>query len=216
MADFRLRIGYAKQGSALWLSHLEVLRAMERMLRRSRLPYAISQGFSPHIKHTNSAALPVGTASTGEYMDVELMSLVNPDQALKSLQAAQLKDMPILSAVYVAKDAPSLQLYFNRATYLIEIEDPQGTLVSELVGRLQEKGKIEVLKKKKFKVYDLSRYVAEAKIASSNNNILSLSLLSRPEGSLRPEVIVNALSEPDEPPRIIALTRTNLEHEELK
>ncbi|WP_417304102.1 DUF2344 domain-containing protein, partial [Ellagibacter isourolithinifaciens] len=45
---FRLRLTFAKQGRLAMLSHLEVARALERTVRRAGLPYAVSQGFSPH------------------------------------------------------------------------------------------------------------------------------------------------------------------------
>ena len=46
---FRLRLTFAKQGRLAMLSHLEVARALERTVRRAGLPYAVSQGFSPHM-----------------------------------------------------------------------------------------------------------------------------------------------------------------------
>ena len=215
MADFRLRIGFAKTGAAVWLSHLEIVRALERCIRRSGLPYAISQGFSPHLKHSFSAALPVGTGSTGEYMDVDIESLIPPEQALCALQAVQTKDLPILSAEYAPKDEPSLQVYFNLASYCIVLDDANGATVSELLKRLAERPEIEVIKKKKPKVYDLTLYVEQAWADDSDPHTLYVSLFSRPEGSLRPEVSLQALTEPERKPRILELTRTALEHREL-
>ena len=57
---FRMRITFAKQGRLALLSHLEVARAIERAVRRAQLPFAVSQGFSPHMKIAFGAALPVG------------------------------------------------------------------------------------------------------------------------------------------------------------
>ena len=66
MADprnFRLRVEFCKQGRLALLSHLEVARALERAVRRAGLPFAISQGFSPHMKIAFGAALPVGVGA---------------------------------------------------------------------------------------------------------------------------------------------------------
>ena len=46
---FRLRMTFCKQGRLAMLSHLEVARALERAVRRAGLPFAVSQGFSPHM-----------------------------------------------------------------------------------------------------------------------------------------------------------------------
>src|SRR5271154_5719775 len=44
----------------------------ERALRRSRLPVALSQGFSPHPLLSFGLALPTGCESLGEYLDARL------------------------------------------------------------------------------------------------------------------------------------------------
>lgn len=62
---FRMRITFAKQGRLALLSHLEVARAIEAVpVRRAQLPFAVSQGFSPHMKIAFGAALPVGVGGT--------------------------------------------------------------------------------------------------------------------------------------------------------
>lgn len=216
MADFKLRVKFAKTGPAIWLSHLEVVRAMERCLRRSDLPCAISQGFSPHLKHSFSAALPVGTGSTGEYMDVDLESLVGPEEALRCLQAVQHENLPVLQVEYAAKDAPSLQVYFNAARYLIELEDPDGAVSSELLKRLKSQSVIEIIKKGKPKTYEISQYLIACNPGEvSPASTLELTMLSRPEGSLRPEVLLAAVAAPDYDLKLCSLTRTGLEHKEL-
>ena len=57
---FRLRVTYRKAGRLSMLSHLEVTHALERAVRRSGLPFALTQGFSPHMKLSFGSALPVG------------------------------------------------------------------------------------------------------------------------------------------------------------
>jgi radical SAM-linked protein len=236
VAEFRLRIGFAKTGSAIWLSHLEVVRVMERTLRRSGLPCAISQGFNAHLKHSFSAALPVGTGSADEYCDVDLAGLVEPTRALALLKHSAHPLLPIHSATYVAKGAPSLQVDLNLATYLIELHDPEGCIARELLKRFEERETVEVEKKRKLKSYRLDEYVVGrgslvgetletvgehteelpgenvANAFEEGNSAFTFSLLSRPEGSLRPEVLLRALAQPDLELIICAVTRLALEH----
>ncbi len=68
----RLRIRFAKQGKVCWTSHRDVARMWERALRRSGLPVAWSEGFSPHPLLSFGLALPTGCASRAEYLDVRL------------------------------------------------------------------------------------------------------------------------------------------------
>ena len=219
MTDFRLRIGFAKTGPAIWLSHLELVRAMERCVRRSGLPYDISQGFSPHMKQSFSAALPVGTGSNCEFMDVELLSSVEPEQACLNLQAVQHPYLPVLTTQYIHKDQPSLQIYFNHGIYLVELDDRDNSIGPELVRRLNARPVIEVRKKAKPKPYDLNDYLIDVACIQESEPAgawLRLELLSLPTGSLRPEVILNAIAEPDIELQIRAITRIALEHQELQ
>ncbi|MDA2986834.1 MAG: TIGR03936 family radical SAM-associated protein, partial [Actinomycetota bacterium] len=57
----RLRLRYAKRGRLRFSSHRDFQRALERALRRSRIPMAYSAGFSPHpkVSYANSAATGV-------------------------------------------------------------------------------------------------------------------------------------------------------------
>ena len=73
---FRLRMTFCKQGRLAMLSHLEVARALERAVRRAGLPFAVSQGFSPHMKIAFGAALPVGVGGTHELADLQMTRYV--------------------------------------------------------------------------------------------------------------------------------------------
>ena len=87
MADFRLRVTYAETGRLVMLSHLEIARALERAVRRAGLPYAVSQGFSPHMKQAFGSALPVGVGGLEEIFDVSLTDYVPPEEALARVRA---------------------------------------------------------------------------------------------------------------------------------
>lgn len=120
MADeerFYLRVKYEKLGRLRFLSHLEVVRCMMRAIRRAGLPYAVSQGFSPHMKASFSAALPVGCCGLDEYIDVQLTRYVEPADALAALSAATAPSMPVVACAYVAKSDPVISAGFPVLSY---------------------------------------------------------------------------------------------------
>ncbi len=75
----RIRIGYRKLGRTAYTSHLDMVRSFPRMLRRVGLPLYYSEGFRPLPKLTFGPALPVGTASLCEHVDVRLRAAESPD-----------------------------------------------------------------------------------------------------------------------------------------
>ena len=96
---FRLRVRYRKAGRLAYLGHLEVIHTIERIVRRAGLPYAVTQGFSPHMRVGFSSALPVGTSSTCEWYDLFLTDLIPAPEAFERLHAASPADLaPDLAA----------------------------------------------------------------------------------------------------------------------
>ncbi|NAZ30962.1 MAG: DUF2344 domain-containing protein [Caldimicrobium sp.] len=61
-------LAYTKQGSAKYLSQLEVVRLFELCLRRNGIPLSYTQGFNPRPKMVSGPALPVGVESEEEYL----------------------------------------------------------------------------------------------------------------------------------------------------
>lgn len=82
---FRLRVRYGKRDRLKYLGHLEVIHTIERIVRRAGLPYAVTQGFSPHMRVGFSSALPVGTSSTCEWYDLFMTEFVALDEAFERL-----------------------------------------------------------------------------------------------------------------------------------
>ena len=53
-----------------YIGHLDLMRAMQRALRRSGLPVRYSQGFNPHLQISFAAPLSVGMEGLREVMEV--------------------------------------------------------------------------------------------------------------------------------------------------
>jgi len=86
-ARWRLRITYQKRGDLRFLSHLDLVRSLERALRRSSLPIEFSQGFNPRIRLSFPGALALGIESEQEEFDVGFTEVVDPEEARTRLNA---------------------------------------------------------------------------------------------------------------------------------
>jgi radical SAM family uncharacterized protein/radical SAM-linked protein len=75
----RIRVGYRKLGRTAYASHLDLVRSFPRMLRRVGLPLYYSERFRPLPRLTFGPALPVGTASLCEHVDIRLRAAEHPD-----------------------------------------------------------------------------------------------------------------------------------------
>ena len=68
----RFRLTFTKTGSTRHLSQLELGRVLNRAFRRAGLKLAYSRGFHPMPKASFFSALPVGTESLAERVEIEL------------------------------------------------------------------------------------------------------------------------------------------------
>jgi radical SAM-linked protein len=88
MARAKVRIRFQKTGDLRFVSHHDLLRCFERMLRRAGLPFASTEGFNPHPRLVFASALALGVAGLDELVDVELRDDV-PPQEVHTLLARQ-------------------------------------------------------------------------------------------------------------------------------
>ncbi len=180
--QFRMRIVFAKQGRLALLSHLEVARALERAVRRARLPFAISNGFSPHMKIAFGAALPVGVGGTRELVDLTLTEYVPPEDALDALVRASVPDLMVLECAYVEPKAPAASAAFPISTYQAVLSAPVPTLPVP--------SEVHVIRKKKERVLAVGEFLVGK--PHLEGCVLTFSLEQKPTGSLRPDKLLAA------------------------
>src|SRR5947209_18807362 len=83
----KVRLRFAKRGDLRLVSHHDLLRCRERMLRRARVPMALTQGFNPRPKMTFALALGLGIEACREVVDLELSEPWDPCELLDRLRA---------------------------------------------------------------------------------------------------------------------------------
>ena len=197
---FRLRVRHPKRGRLIYLGHLELIHSIERVVRRAALPYAVSQGFSPHMRMGFSSALPVGTGSVCEYFDVFLTELVPAGEALARLRASSPADIEPDAARYVGVRDPALTAEITRQEYLVELERAEGAAfsaadVGSALAEVRSLGGIAYERGKKRKVLDLSRTLAGFTVGEGASGCVEVELATRCDnkGALRPEILLCAL-----------------------
>lgn len=81
-----------------FMAHLDVLRAVTRIIRRAALPVAFSQGYSPHMKLFFNQPLPLAVESRAEYLSVELEEDISPEEFLRRYNGEAPVGMEAVSA----------------------------------------------------------------------------------------------------------------------
>lgn len=196
-SNFRLRVYFRKSGRCAMLSHLEVARALERAVRRAGLPYAISQGFSPHMKIAFGAALPVGVGGTRECFDLQMTRYIAPEKVTDALMEASVPDLMVTSCEYIGSRDLAASVAYPISTYRV--------VLSDTPEHLDVPDEITVVRKKKEKILDPAEFLVGE--IDQNKNILVFTLHAKPTGSLRPDVLLANMLDGDSGIYALSITR---------
>ena len=101
MVRQRIRIRFSKSGTFKFIGHKDLLRTLEALFRRARLPLAMSNGFHPKVRMSFPSALALGYESSGEVLELEMNDAAEPvdtDALLAGLNRQTLNGLTFLSA----------------------------------------------------------------------------------------------------------------------
>ncbi|UCD70846.1 MAG: TIGR03960 family B12-binding radical SAM protein [Syntrophobacterales bacterium] len=85
ISQMRIRARVFKLGEARFLSHLEMVTAFHRAVKRAHLPLSYSRGFHPLPKIRFEGALPLGVESLAELADFELFKPIRTETFMEKL-----------------------------------------------------------------------------------------------------------------------------------
>ncbi|MEO0115850.1 MAG: TIGR03960 family B12-binding radical SAM protein [candidate division WOR-3 bacterium] len=114
----RFRIKYSVGENFRYASHLDLVRAFYRAFRRSELPIAYSQGFSPRPLISFGPPLPVGVTSQGEYLDFQMAHHYSGN-IVRDFGPFLPRDLRIIAVQPIGRQTESLGKIINLAKYEI-------------------------------------------------------------------------------------------------
>lgn len=99
----RYLIKYSKGYDIKFVSHLDIMRNIQRAFNRSGLPVEHSKGFNPHMIMSIAQPLSVGIYSDGEYMDVEFLEEVSEEEIKNKFNEVSPVDLKIIDVLKIEK-----------------------------------------------------------------------------------------------------------------
>ena len=99
MENITLRIKFTKFGPIKFIGHLDVMRYFQKAIRRAGLDIKYTNGFNPHQIMSFAAPLSVGVESMGEYMDIEMNSIISTDDVKLRLNQCMAEGIEIVDAI---------------------------------------------------------------------------------------------------------------------
>ncbi len=147
----KLRLKFSKTGRAVYISHLDLMRTMQRVFSRAGVDLKYSEGFNPHAKISIILPLTVGTWSLCEYMDFSLVSdwdldklpaVLNPymPEGIEALEAyeapgkgAELRWLHITGRLTGGRGAAFYNSFFSRPEIWVKKRSKKGERTDNIV-----------------------------------------------------------------------------------
>ncbi len=195
---------YSKTGNLKYISHLDVLRFIQRAVKRAGIDAKYSEGFNPHMKTSFGFPLSLGTESIGEYFELELNEDISPEEFAERMNSVMPKEMQIIKSRYT--DEPqSLMARCAYSQYIVGIEsenldmDKLNALLKEMletgvVYNRQKKNKKNKIVTKEINTKDYISYLK----ADKNNDMkatIQAVFLTTETGSMKVDEFLKLISE---------------------
>lgn len=188
-----LRVFFRKVGALQYISHLDLMRTMTRVVIRARIPVAYSEGFNPIPRLSFAAPLSVGVESEYEILDLKITNEVEPDEVMAALNRNLSDELSVFSVAFAehkVKDAA-----YAAYTVTLHLGEKSEALCEKVASILSEQP-LTVLKKTKSgeREVDLSPLVKSVSAVCEAGDIkVELALLCDNASFLNPDYLVGVL-----------------------
>jgi len=149
----RYLIKYSKDSEIKFVAHLDLMRTIQKVIKRSDLPIEYSNGFNPHMAVSIAQPLSVGVHSNGEYMDVVLSEDLEEKYIMDKMNENTPRGIEILDVVKVipieGKKKLQAMAIIDAAKYTIKFKCTNVENVKEKVGFLCSLDEWNIIKKSK-------------------------------------------------------------------
>lgn len=219
MTKFRLR--FSKTGRAVYISHLDLMRTIQRAFLRAGYPLKYSEGFNPHAIISILLPLSVGTASKCELMDFTLAADTDMSSLPEILTQAMPEGITALEAYPVERKGKELKWlevegvleYDNRS-------ESELAVLAEKITSFFSRDKIVISKKTKRGIgeADIAPGIKELTAFGKNGAVTVRAVISAQEPTINPDLIPEALRQlcPEIAPDFAAFTRLETFDSDMK
>lgn len=190
---YKYWVKYEKTEPARFISHLDLLRALDRAIRRADIPIAYSQGFNPHPKLSFATPLSVGIISHGDYLELELTEKLSPETIINRINATLPQGIQFLELKMIEKRVPTLGSLVEATSYNVEVNNFNKDILDKKITNLLEQNEILIERKSKkgMKTVDILPLICSLKL--EQDGTLTMLLTTNNTANAKPKEILALL-----------------------
>lgn len=107
------RIFFDKYGEMRFISHLDMLRFTDRLLKKAHIPMKYSQGFHPRPKISLGNPVSLGTEAYNEIMDIELNEFMSNEEVMERMNSAAVPGFRVNKVETIEDKRSIVEIYTN-------------------------------------------------------------------------------------------------------
>lgn len=119
----KIRVKFAKYGAMKFIGHLDMMRFFQKAIRRAGIDIKYTEGFSPHQIMSFAAPLGVGIESSGEYMDIEVLTMTSTEDMKQALGKVMVEGVEVLSVSVLPDNAKNAMASVAAASYRLKMKE---------------------------------------------------------------------------------------------
>jgi len=191
----KLRLRFAKEGRAVYISHLDLMRTMQRAFLRAGYSLKYSEGFNPHPVISILLPLGVGCASRCELMDFQLTDESDLSSLPGKLTSAMPEGITALEAYPCERKVKDLKWLRIEGTF--EYDEKNPTEMRDGLQAFFARGSIVIEKKTKRGMgeSDIAPAIRQIGFAAGEKCVTVSAVISAQDPTLNPDNLVNALTQ---------------------
>ena len=168
-----VRVWFKKMGMSRYVSHLDLMRAMTRSVRRAGVPLWYTEGYNPHPYLTFALPLSLGMESLYESMDMRIEGDSTNNEIFEMMKGSMPPGIEIISVDDPVDDPKTIS--YGEFDLLFDCENTKA--LKELIEDMLSKDELIVQKlgkqgrKKVLKDINLMEHLKETKLSLTNNRV---------------------------------------------
>lgn len=213
----KLRLRFKKTGRAIYISHLDLMKTMQRAFSRAGYALKYSEGFNPRPQLSFALPLSVGTASVCDVLDFKLKEDVDLAELPQKLTDALPEGIEIIEAYEPERKAAAIK--WLEIYGVMEYDEKNTSVMAQKLDEFYAADEIIITKKTKRGEgeTDIKSAIKSIEFTPDNIQVKVHAVISAQEPTLNPELLTQALLQkaPDIAPDFAKYTRLETYDKEM-
>ncbi|MDP4143873.1 MAG: TIGR03936 family radical SAM-associated protein [Bacillota bacterium] len=152
----RYLLKFTKDKDIRFVAHLDIMRSIQRSIKRAGIPIEYSKGFNPHMTMSIAQPLSVGVYSYGEYMDLNLKEELDEKTIMEKFNECSPIGIKVTGVLKIenqyyedGKKVPQAMAALDGAEYTIKIKYNDTASLDSEMKEMMKNAQWNALKKSK-------------------------------------------------------------------